>query len=130
GAAPYADQIVSSPEGRRRASEFLTVRFEHIPPKLLAHQIKGAGACPAALPFLEHLAVHGYELEAERITCPVRIVWGPEDRIRPGPRAARRYRDELLPKADGVVRDGVGHCPQLDVPAETAELILGFTPSR
>jgi hypothetical protein len=23
--------------------------------------------------------------------------------------------------------DGVGHCPQLDVPLETAELILGFT---
>jgi hypothetical protein len=23
--------------------------------------------------------------------------------------------------------DGVGHCPQLDVPLETAQLILGFT---
>jgi hypothetical protein len=26
-----------------------------------------------------------------------------------------------------VVLDGVGHCPQLDVPLETAELITGFT---
>lgn len=25
------------------------------------------------------------------------------------------------------VRDGIGHCPQLDAPLETAELILGFT---
>jgi len=25
------------------------------------------------------------------------------------------------------VLDGVGHCPQLDVPLETAELILGVT---
>jgi hypothetical protein len=25
------------------------------------------------------------------------------------------------------VLDGVGHCPQLDVPLETAELILGHT---
>jgi len=41
--------------------------------------------------------------------------------------AAARYRDELLPHADWVVLDGVGHCPQLDVPLETAELILGLT---
>ncbi len=126
GAAPYADQIVSSPEGRRRASEYLTVEFEHIPPDLLAHQIRGAASCPAALPLLEHLAVEGYRLDTERITCPVRIVWGTEDRILPWPVAARRYRDDLLPNADWVVLDGVGHCPQLDVPAETAELILSF----
>jgi len=25
------------------------------------------------------------------------------------------------------VLDGIGHCPQLDVPLEAAELILGFT---
>jgi hypothetical protein len=25
------------------------------------------------------------------------------------------------------VLDGVGHCPQLDVPFEAAQLILGFT---
>jgi pimeloyl-ACP methyl ester carboxylesterase len=37
------------------------------------------------------------------------------------------YRDEWLPHADWVVLDGAGHCPQLDVPLETAELILGFT---
>jgi len=26
-----------------------------------------------------------------------------------------------------VQLDGVGHCPQLDVPLETEQLILGFT---
>jgi pimeloyl-ACP methyl ester carboxylesterase len=128
GAAPYAEQIVSSAEGRRRASEYLTVRFEHIPGELLAHQIRGAASCPAALPLLEHLAAEGYQLDAQRITCPVRIVWGTEDRILPWPAAAHRYR-ERLPNADWVLLDGVGHCPQLDVPAETAELILGFTAS-
>lgn len=29
--------------------------------------------------------------------------------------------------ADWVILDGVDHCPQLDVPVEAAELILGFT---
>jgi pimeloyl-ACP methyl ester carboxylesterase len=32
-----------------------------------------------------------------------------------------------LLRADWVELDGVGHCPQLDVPLETAQLILGFT---
>jgi pimeloyl-ACP methyl ester carboxylesterase len=126
-AAPHADAIVASPEGRRRATQFTTARFEHIPAELLAHQIRGAAACPGALPFLDVVASEGYELDAERITCPVRIVWGTEDRLLPWPQAAVRYRTEWLPNADWVVLDGVGHSPQLDVPAETAELILGFT---
>ena len=43
---PHADAIVASPEGRRRATQFTTARFEHIPAELLAHQIRGAAACP------------------------------------------------------------------------------------
>ncbi len=43
------------------------------------------------------------------------------------PGAATRYRDDWLPAADWVELDGIGHCPQLDVPLETAQLILGFS---
>ena len=35
--------------------------------------------------------------------------------------------EEWLPHADWVELDGVGHCPQLEVPLEAAQLILGFT---
>ena len=42
------------------------------------------------------------------------------ERRRPLPR-------DWLPHADWVELDGVGHCPQVDVPLETAQLILGFT---
>jgi hypothetical protein len=38
-----------------------------------------------------------------------------------------RYLHDWLPHADWIVLDGVGHCPQLDVPLETAQLILGLT---
>jgi pimeloyl-ACP methyl ester carboxylesterase len=34
-----------------------------------------------------------------------------------------RYRTQWLPHADWVILDDVGHCPQLDVPAQTAALI-------
>ena len=61
------------------------------------------------------------------ITCPVRIIWGTADRLLPWPETAARYRDDWLPHADWIELDGIGHCPQLDVPTETAHLITGFT---
>ncbi|HEX5713338.1 MAG TPA: alpha/beta hydrolase, partial [Solirubrobacterales bacterium] len=69
----------------------------------------------------------GWDLDAERVTCPVRFVWGTEDRILPWPAAAARFREEWLPAADWVVVEGVGHALQMDVPLETAQLILDFT---
>ena len=39
-AAPHAEAILASREGRRRATRYLTVNYEHIPPELLAHQLR------------------------------------------------------------------------------------------
>jgi pimeloyl-ACP methyl ester carboxylesterase len=125
-AAPHAEAIVASSEGRRRATEFITTNFEHIPPELLAHQIRGAAACDA-VPLIEYASREGYSLDAQKINCPVRIVWGTDDKILAWPSAAARFRDEWLPDADWVELEGIGHCPQLDIPLETAQLILGFT---
>lgn len=129
-AAPHADAIVATAEGRRRATLMTSERFEHIPAQLLAHQIRGAAACAATAPLIEHARRAGWSVDAERIGCPVRVVWGTEDRLLRWPGAAARFRDEWLPQADWVVLDGVGHCPQLDVPPEAAELILGFMRRR
>jgi pimeloyl-ACP methyl ester carboxylesterase len=126
-AAPHADTIVSTPEGRRAATQFITVNYEHIPPELIAHQIRGAAACEAALALIDFALEHGYDLDAAAVTCPVRIVWGSEDRLLLWPASAERYRSDWLPNADWVELRNVGHSPQLDVPLEAAELILGFT---
>lgn len=124
-AAPHADRILATSEGRRRATRYTTVNFQHIPVELLAHQLAGVAAC-AVEPLIANALHEGWPLDAERITCPVRIVWGAQDRLLPWPSAAARYR-EALPHADWVVLDDVGHCPQLDVPLEAAQLIVGFT---
>ena len=127
-AAPYADALVATPEGRRRATRYLTTNFEHIPAELLAHQLRAAAASSeSALAMIDEALREGWSLDAEHITCPVRIVWGTEDRLLPWPAAAARFRTEWLPHADWVELDGVGHAPQLDVPLETGQLILGFT---
>jgi len=126
GAAPTAEALVSTVGGRRSATQTTTVAFEHIPPELLAHQIRGVAACDA-LRMIDCGLRDGYDLDAELVTCPVRIIWGMSDRLLPVPVSAVRYRSEWLPSADWVELDDVGHAPQLDVPVEAAALILEFT---
>jgi len=125
-AAPHAEALLASTEGRRRATLFTTTSFEHIPAELLAHQMRAVAGC-AVVPMVEYARREGYWLDAEKIACPVRIVWGTDDRLLPWPSAAARFPEDWLPHADWVELDGVGHCPQLDVPLETAQLIVGFT---
>jgi pimeloyl-ACP methyl ester carboxylesterase len=125
-AAPHAHALLATSAGRRRATELLTVEYEHIPVELLAHQLLGIAGCSTAEAMIEHARHAGWPLDAEHITCPVRIVWGTADRLLPYPAAAERFRREL-PQADWVELDGVGHYPQWDVPLETAQLIVGFT---
>ncbi|HXR11519.1 MAG TPA: alpha/beta fold hydrolase [Gaiellaceae bacterium] len=125
-AAPHIDAIVRTAAGRRRVTDLITSHYEHIPAELIAHQILGVAACDAVGSMLDAALRDGWPLDAERIACPVRIVWGTDDRILPWPSAAARYLADL-PTADWVELDGVGHCPQLDVPLDTAQLVLGLT---
>lgn len=125
--AAHAGAIVASVDGRRRATELIVTNFEHIPAELIAHQMVGVAACTGARPMLEYAIGNGYRLAADRVQCPVRIIWGTADKLLPWPSAARRFRNDWFPDADWIELDGVGHCPQLDAPLETAQLIIGFT---
>jgi pimeloyl-ACP methyl ester carboxylesterase len=124
--APRAEALVTTPEGRRRAAQMMAERWEHIPPELLAHIMRGVAGCTGFRAMNDHVRSNGWPLDPERVTCPVRIVWGTADRILAWPRTAERYR-AMFPHADWVELDGVGHGPQLDVPLLASELILGFT---
>ena len=125
--APHAEAIVASADGRRRATQLIVSKFEHIPAELIAHQMLGVASARGALALIEYGLREGYGLlDAQRIACPVRIAWGTADRLLPWPSAAARLRDDWLPHADWVELQGIGHCPQLDVPLEAAQLIVGF----
>ena len=124
---PHADAIARAPDGRRRVLSAMTSRFEHIPAELVVHVLNATAFCPGTQPLIDTALREGYAIDAERITCPVRVVWGTADTLLPWPSSAARYRHDWLPHADWVELDGVGHCPQLDVPLETAQIILGFT---
>jgi pimeloyl-ACP methyl ester carboxylesterase len=122
----YADAIAATPEGRRRATELLTVEYEHIPVAVVADLIAAVAACDAE-PLIDYALGDGWQLDPARMDCPVRVVWGTDDRLLPWPSAAARFRTDWLPRADWVELEGVGHAPQLDVPLETAQLIAGLT---
>jgi pimeloyl-ACP methyl ester carboxylesterase len=124
--APHADEIAGTPRGRRAVTRFITTNYEHLSPQLVAGMMRGVAGCSAVEPLVELALREGWKLEPERITCPVRIVWGTEDRLLRWPSSAARFRSDWFPHADWVELDGVGHCPQLDVPLEAAQLILGF----
>lgn len=124
--APHAEELLKVPGGPRRATQHITTNFEHIPLELIAHQIRGAARCEAALALIDYASREGWSLDAQRIDCQVRIVWGTEDRLLAWPSAAARFLTQWLPQADWIELGGVGHCPQLDIPLETAQLILGF----
>ena len=125
-AVPRAELIASTPEGRARSTAAFASTAEHMSPDLVAWFIHGAAACEV-MPLVAHAEVHGWRLEPEAVTCPVRIVWGSEDRLLPLPGAAVRFRQEWFPQAEWIEIEGAGHCPQLDHPLETAELIAGFS---
>ena len=73
-AAPYADQIDASDEGRRRATEFVTTNYEHIPAELVAHMISAGAGCAGADTMIENALHEGWPLDPAQITCPVRVI--------------------------------------------------------
>ncbi|MGD9735642.1 MAG: alpha/beta fold hydrolase [Solirubrobacterales bacterium] len=125
-ALPHADAIVATPEGRATATQMYLATAEHMSPELILHQMRGAAECPAVMRLIEHAEVAGWNLEAEKISCPLRLVWGTGDRVLVPPGAAARFRQEWIPQAEWIELDGAGHCPQLDHPRESAQLILDF----
>lgn len=85
-AAPHAESILASPEGRRSATQLIATNFEHIPAELLAHQIRGAAGCVAVSALIDHALGHGWSIDAEKITCPCGSSGAPATASCRGPR--------------------------------------------
>ncbi len=122
---PLAERFAGRPGLRKLALANLVSDPAAVPAGLAAALIRGAADCPAALPLLAQTRREGYP-DLGRIDCPVRIVWGSQDRLLPVEKLSRRFRDSI-PDADWTTIDGAGHLPQIDHPERTAELILEVT---
>ena len=62
--------------------------------------------------------------EFERIKCPVLLVWGTRDRM--VSHSGAEVLTAALPKTRVELLEGIGHCPQIEVPDRVLELLLEF----
>jgi pimeloyl-ACP methyl ester carboxylesterase len=69
------------------------------------------------------LASDARQTPLDPVPCPITLAWSAEDRIFPLG-AYRSHACELIPGADFIVLDDVGHIPMLDDPRLVAQTIL------
>ena len=122
---PSGARLMSRPRLRAFALRDVAVRPAKLPAALAVEMTKAAAACAIYLPMLDELSSTGFG-ELARIDSPVQIAWGTSDRILPWPGYAERFR-RMVPEAQWVPLEGLGHCPMLDDATLTTATILALT---
>lgn len=124
--APYARTIAARPGLRRLALRDVSTHPERYTARQALEILEGARDCAIYLDLMAAILQDGPPKAFEGIDCPVRIAWGTKDRVIPHSRYAKRLRD-LIPTAEYVELDGLGHCPMVDDPPLIARTILEVT---
>jgi pimeloyl-ACP methyl ester carboxylesterase len=88
--------------------------------------IESAWRCTCFEGILEALMVEPPAPVFEALPCPVRVVWGEEDRLLPMQGYSEHWR-RVLVGADWLTLRGVGHVPMYDDPEAVARAILEWT---
>jgi pimeloyl-ACP methyl ester carboxylesterase len=123
---PRAESLTRRPRLRALLLRDLAAHPERIPPRAAAEFIDGAWRCSAYLDLVDGIVRDGPPRSFEGIDCPVRLVWGTRDRVLPVERYSDRLR-RLVPAAEFVTLDGLGHVPMSDDPDLVARTILDVT---
>jgi pimeloyl-ACP methyl ester carboxylesterase len=130
-AAPLAGPVLARAISERTFARSLASVFVRPPERaelrehwrVLRRRGGTAPITPRLLRYMAERRKHAgrWEEALERSAVPLRFVWGMEDR-RSGAHVAEEIR-RLIPEADLVTLDGVGHYPQLEAPQQVAAAI-------
>jgi pimeloyl-ACP methyl ester carboxylesterase len=99
---------------------------ERLTPDEAARFIEAAWRCAAFEGIVEALPTQPLSEPLDPAPCPIRLVWGAEDRLLPVRGYSERWR-RMLPSADWVELPAAGHVPMFDAPRAVAESILQVT---
>lgn len=99
---------------------------ERLTPDEAAHFIEAAWRCAAFEGVCEELPTQPLSEPLDPAPCPIRLVWGAQDRLLPVRGYSERWR-RMLPSADWLELPGAGHVPMFDNPRAVAESILQVT---
>ncbi len=94
-----------------------------IPAPIAQEMLVASARCPVHTELRAAMFAPGHGLEVDGIDCPVRLLWGADDRLTPPATFGRRLRARL-PDAEWRELPGAGHIPMFDVPDTVADLIL------
>jgi pimeloyl-ACP methyl ester carboxylesterase len=111
---------------RRATLGQAVARPERLAPEVARMFIESAWRCSSFSAVLKCMAKQALPEPFERMSCPVRLVWGSHDRLLPLEGYSQRWR-RVLPQADWVVLQGVGHVQMHDDPEAVARSILEVT---
>jgi pimeloyl-ACP methyl ester carboxylesterase len=120
------DTLAKRPGLRKLALRDVSTHAERYSARQARDIMRGAQDCPIYLDLMEAILHDGPPKAFEGIACPARIVWGTADRVISHSRYAKRLRD-MVPDADYVELEGLGHCPMVDDPPLVARTILDVT---
>jgi pimeloyl-ACP methyl ester carboxylesterase len=121
---PMFRQIAARPRSRALAVRDVVAKPANISATNALAMFEGAAGCTI---FREAIAAGRSGLgELEAIACPVRIAYGTRDRLIRWPACYERF-STLIPDAEVLALEGVGHLPHWDDPALIVRTILEVT---
>jgi pimeloyl-ACP methyl ester carboxylesterase len=123
--APQAESLAQHDWLRRYAFKDVVAYPGRITPEAFVASIRGAARCDFTPPAINLIRTEGFG-DLGPIDCPVRIAWGTEDRLIRWPGCYVRFPD-LVPRAEWVPLEGLGHLAQRDAPGTVARTILEVT---
>lgn len=121
--------VAKTPEDHARVLDFVMSK-----PPFLPYSVRRVLAERAAANYPLHSKIFAelsrsppIETQVTRIDTPALIVWGTEDRAL-NPKGAEALK-ALMPNAQVVLMDGIGHLPMIEAVASSAEDYLAFRQS-
>jgi pimeloyl-ACP methyl ester carboxylesterase len=109
------------------AIEQLVTRMFHRPPlgmRFVARDVRKLMRAPPVTQLIGSLQAEDFVSGEElgRVECPSVLIWGENDRLIP--EGCRSFFLEKLPRVRYEPVPDCGHCPQLECPRRTAEILL------
>jgi len=121
----HVDSLMCRPRLRHALLAQAAAHGERLPPALAAQFVHDLVACPIYFPLMDAILRDGPPGSFDGVSCSVLLAWGTRDRIIPSPRYSERLR-RMIPAAEWLDLDGLGHVPMSDDPELIARTIIAF----
>jgi pimeloyl-ACP methyl ester carboxylesterase len=123
---PLAGVLAELPLARRMFFSDVVARPERLSPADAKLFIESAWRCATYGNVLKVLPTQPLSEPLSPLPCPVRLVWGEKDRLLPLRGYSEHWR-QVLPGAEWVVLEDVGHVQMYDDPDAVAASVLELT---